>query len=78
MVGVRELIELLLGVSVLMRVAQSTVRLLRMMGRVGTLLGNVVIDRRYVSCYDLEFSVSPCWLLTDESENMERQKKSFL
>jgi hypothetical protein len=51
-VGVRGLIELLLGVSVLMRVAQSTVLLLRMMGRVGMLLGNAVIAERYVACHD--------------------------
>jgi hypothetical protein len=49
-VGVRELIELLSGVSVLMKVAQSTALLLRMMGRVGMLLGNAVIARSYVSC----------------------------
>ena len=78
MVGARGLIELLLGVSVLMRVAQSTALLLRMMGRVGMLLENAVIVRRHVSCHDLEFSIMwPCWFLINESEDMERQKKSL-
>ena len=58
MVGARELIGLLLGVSVLMRVAQSTALLLRMMGRVGMLLGNAVISERYVTCHDPKF---PIW-----------------
>jgi hypothetical protein len=78
-VGARELIELLLGVSVLMRVAQSTALLLRMMGRVGMLLENAVIVRRYASCCDLEFSI--VWQsdsLRTKTEAMKRQKKSVV
>lgn len=77
MVGARELIELLLEVLVLMRVAQSTALLLRMMGRAGMLLGNAVIAERYVICHGLEFSIMwPCWPLTAKNRSNKKQKNS--